>query len=91
MPFGALHEVRNLDASPGGHRHWLLVLDTEDATEAATGYLEKSKRLRQRFPELKIVVGLWNSNIPVKARDRLTSAGANAVVTTLSEALAQVH
>jgi predicted PurR-regulated permease PerM len=50
------------------------------------------KRLRQRFPDLKIVVGLWNAEeLLSKAKERLLAAGASEVVTKLSHALAQVR
>ena len=39
------------------------------------------KRLRNRFPELPILVGLWDAQGDLqKSRDRLTSVGANEVV-----------
>ena len=39
------------------------------------------KRLRNRFPELPILVGLWDAQGDLqKSRDRLTSIGANEVV-----------
>jgi hypothetical protein len=54
-----------------------------------TGYL--CKRLRGRFPGLKIVVGRWGLKGNVeKTRDRLLSAGADRVTMTLSETLDQV-
>jgi hypothetical protein len=56
---------------------------------AHTRYL--CKRLRQRFPDLKILVGLWgwvgDANGP---RQTLTAAGADAVDTTLAAARAQL-
>jgi hypothetical protein len=53
---------------------------------AHTRYL--SKRLRQRFPDLKIVVGRWGlaeEYVPTN-RAALTAAGADAVTTSLAEA-----
>jgi predicted PurR-regulated permease PerM len=47
------------------------------------------KRLRQRFPELRIVVGLWGVESP-KPRERMLAAGANAVVSSLEQALAHL-
>jgi predicted PurR-regulated permease PerM/methylmalonyl-CoA mutase cobalamin-binding subunit len=51
-----------------------------------------AKRLRARFPELKIVVGLWTlpGNME-RARHRLRAAGADAVVGTLEQAVEQVR
>ena len=44
------------------------------------------KRLRQRQPDLKILVGLWNfEGGAAKARERIESAVADAVVTNLQE------
>jgi predicted PurR-regulated permease PerM len=50
------------------------------------------KRLRTKFPELAIVVGLWGfgGGVP-KAQERVGPGCSDAVVTTLSEALLQVR
>ena len=49
------------------------------------------KRLRTRFPGVPILVGLWDARGDLrKATDRLTSAGANEVVTTASAAIEQI-
>jgi predicted PurR-regulated permease PerM/methanogenic corrinoid protein MtbC1 len=49
------------------------------------------KRLRMRFPELKIVVGLWTLKGELKrSKQRLTAAGADVVVASLEEAVEQV-
>jgi hypothetical protein len=46
------------------------------------------KRLRARFPDLRIVVGLWHApgNLD-RARDRLRTSGADEIVTTLNTAI----
>jgi predicted PurR-regulated permease PerM len=45
------------------------------------------KRLRNHFPELRIVIGCWGLTQNVqRARERLQAAGANGVATTLLEA-----
>lgn len=50
------------------------------------------KRLRERLPELKIVVGLWDTTTArPKTRASLLAAGADRVVTTFAEAYAQVR
>ncbi len=50
------------------------------------------KRLRARFPELVIVMGLWEFGGGVlKAQERLASSCVNAVATTLAESLLQVR
>ncbi len=47
-----------------------------------------SKRLRARFPKLKIIVGLWHSRTGGrKASDHARAASADKVVITLSEAI----
>lgn len=49
------------------------------------------KRLRARFPTLRIVVGMWNApGELVKATQRITAAGGNDVVTTTEQALGKV-
>jgi predicted PurR-regulated permease PerM len=50
------------------------------------------KRLRARFPELVIVIGLWEFGGGVlKAQERVGSTCVSAVATTLSEGLLQVR
>lgn len=46
-----------------------------------------ARRLRQRFPELRIVVGLWGAerDLPERHRERLERLGVDAVVTRLGE------
>ena len=48
-------------------------------------------KLRSRFPQLKIVIGLWGTTQGVTdATRRLRGSGANEVVTTLNEAVFQL-
>ena len=48
-----------------------------------------AKRLRQRFPQLRIVVGLWTAEGNLdKAAERLKKLGADEVVSRLPEAVA---
>ncbi len=50
-----------------------------------------AKRLRARFPELKILIGLWDSKRPsVGAHRNLQTVHADWVVETMAEALMQV-
>ncbi len=50
------------------------------------------KRLRARFPELTIVVGLWGfAGGVLKAQERVGSTCTDAVATSLSEALLQIR
>lgn len=50
------------------------------------------KRLRSRFPEVKILVGLWKAKGDIeRAKARLHAAQADQVVTTLSEAIEQIR
>lgn len=50
------------------------------------------KRLRNRFPELRIIVGLWTveGNLE-RARERLSSAGATRVTASVEDAVEQVR
>jgi hypothetical protein len=50
------------------------------------------KRLRAKFPDLAIVIGLWSfgGGVP-KAQERVGPGCSDAVVTSLSEALLQVR
>ncbi len=50
------------------------------------------KRLRARFPDLPVIVGLWNAHGDLgKVKERLEVAGANKVVTTFTEGIEQVR
>ncbi|HYG54115.1 MAG TPA: AI-2E family transporter [Burkholderiales bacterium] len=53
------------------------------------GYL--CKRLKQRFPELRVVVVLWTGQPIDTARSRLEAAGVDAVATRLPEALERLR
>jgi predicted PurR-regulated permease PerM len=49
------------------------------------------KRLRPRFPELKIVVALWHADGGIeKGRARLLAAGASEVVVTLKDSIGKL-
>lgn len=48
-----------------------------------------AKRIRARFPQVRIVAGLWDETTEPRTLDpRLTEAGADAVVTTMKQAVA---
>jgi len=48
------------------------------------------KRLRPRFPQLRIIVGLWLAgNIGEKTQQRLTATGIDKLVTTLGDAVTE--
>jgi predicted PurR-regulated permease PerM len=50
------------------------------------------KRLRSRFPDLVIVIGLWEfAGGVLKAQERVGASCANAVATSLSEGLLQIR
>jgi predicted PurR-regulated permease PerM len=50
------------------------------------------KRLRGRFPDIKIIVGLWTSGGNLeKAKARLESAGTNLVVGSLEQAIEELR
>ncbi len=51
---------------------------------AATHARYLCKRLRPKFPQLKLIVGLWQTGgITKKTQDRLTATGIDKLVTTL--------
>jgi predicted PurR-regulated permease PerM len=60
---------------------------------AATNSSYLCKRLRNRFPQMKIIVALWNAETDnlARATERLHASGANEVVTTLSSALERIR
>ena len=49
------------------------------------------KRLKQRFPELKVLVALWTSENTERAQARLRDAGVDQVATRLGEAIEQLR
>ncbi len=50
------------------------------------------KRLRGRFPDAKLIVGLWNVKGDLnKARERLGCGAATRVVATLADAQEQIR
>ena len=50
-----------------------------------------AKRLKQRFPELRLLVALWTSENADRARARLREAGVDQVATSLGEAIEQLR
>jgi predicted PurR-regulated permease PerM len=50
-----------------------------------------SKQLHLQFPDLKVIVGLWNFSGSASAAERFGKAFVDPVVTTLAEALVQIH
>ena len=50
-----------------------------------------AKRLRQQFPDLTIIVGLWTFTLSERAAERFGQAFVETVVTTLGDAVNQVH
>jgi predicted PurR-regulated permease PerM len=58
-------------------------------TAAHAGQL--CKRLKLRFPELKVMVALWTADSPDKLESRLHDAGVDVVVTRLTDALEQLR
>jgi hypothetical protein len=50
------------------------------------------RRVRQRFPGLKVAVGLWHSDAEIEnIKERLGSGCSDFVMTTLTEAESQVR
>jgi predicted PurR-regulated permease PerM len=58
-------------------------------TAAHAGQL--CKRLKLRFPELKVMVALWTADSPDKLESRLHDAGVDVVVTRLTDAVEQLR
>lgn len=58
---------------------------------AATHAAYLCKRLKQRFPELKVLVALWTSENTDRAQARLREAGVDQVATHLAEAVEQLR
>jgi hypothetical protein len=55
---------------------------------AATHARYLSKRLKLRFSQLRIIVGLWQTvDIGERTRERLTATGIDMLVTTLADAV----
>jgi 3-deoxy-D-manno-octulosonic-acid transferase len=50
-----------------------------------------AKRLRQQFPDLTIMVGLWTFTLSERAAERFGQAFVETVVTTLGDAVNQVQ
>jgi predicted PurR-regulated permease PerM len=50
-----------------------------------------ARRLKQRFPKLRIVVGLWTSEGIDKIKPRLLGAGVDDVATSLAEVASQLR
>jgi len=57
---------------------------------AATHARYLCKRARGRFPDVKLVIGLWTTGNGKKAEERLKSACADRVFTNLSQAVDQI-
>jgi predicted PurR-regulated permease PerM len=49
------------------------------------------RRLKQRFPDKRVVVGLWSTETIDKVKPRLLEAGADDVLTRLADAAAQLR
>jgi hypothetical protein len=58
---------------------------------AATHAAYLARRLKKRFPEIKVLVALWTSEGIDKVRPRLLSAGVDEIATRLPDVLAQLR
>ena len=89
LPVGTL--ASELIAHAAEHRPGLVCIGAvPPGGLARTHYL--CKRLRARFPEIKIVVGRWGLKQGLHAnRERLRQAGVHFVAATLSETLKQMR
>ena len=59
---------------------------------AATHARYLCKRLRPKFPQLELIVGIWQTRaISKKTQERLAATGINKLVTTLGEAASELE
>jgi hypothetical protein len=50
------------------------------------------KRVHLKYPDIRMIVGLWSFRGDLKkATDRITCVGTVSVMTTLKEAMDQIH
>ncbi len=49
------------------------------------------RRLRRRWPHVRIVLALWNAPAPLLESDTRTTLGADEVVTSIEEAIRRIH
>jgi hypothetical protein len=59
--------------------------------QAASHASYLARRLKKRFPKLRIVVALWTNESTDKVKPRLLDAGIDEVATRLPEVLAQLR
>lgn len=79
-----------LEAVAGSGARIACVSAMPPETMAKTRHL--CKRLDARFPDVKVVVGLWDAAGDIsRARDRLLRGGADHVVTTFAKALQTIR
>jgi len=76
-----------LDQVAEQYKPVVVVSSVPPFTATHTRYL--SKRLRARFPDQKIIIGLWNST-GGKAEERVRSSSADKVVTTLTQVIESI-
>ena len=69
--------------------HTLCISAVPPHAAARAAYL--ARRLRKRFPKLKIVVALWTSEGIDKVKPRLLAAGADEVATALGHVVVQLR
>jgi hypothetical protein len=50
-----------------------------------------TRRLKQRFPDMKVLVALWTAENIDRIKPRLTSAGADDLLTRLDELVARLQ
>ncbi len=96
----------SLEGQPAEHRpaatmsaDYISRLDLADAQTVCLSYFSREpqtqarhfcRRLRRRWPDVKIVLALWNAPAELLGEDACKSLGADAVVTSISEAVVRV-
>ncbi|MBN9039705.1 MAG: hypothetical protein BGP05_22665 [Rhizobiales bacterium 62-47] len=79
---------------------YIAKLDLEGAKTVCLSYFSSEpaiparhfcRRLRRRWPDLKIVLALWNSRAELLTDEKIKSIGADEVVTSIDEAVQRIH
>jgi hypothetical protein len=80
-----------MELLPGGSIHATVICISAVPPFAVLNARSLSKKLQARFPDLKIVVGVWNSDADGKAWDRIDKAVPGDVATTLAQAAERIR
>ena len=79
---------------------YIAKLDLEGADTVCLSYFANEptiparhfcRRLRQRWPDLRIVLALWNASAELLTDEAIKNIGADEVVTSIEEAVQRIH